>query len=54
MKLTKIIIEHWKIWMSVPVATNIFGYYDEGLGFYDWYLLSFCVAVLFDALSHFK
>lgn len=45
MKLTKIIIEHWKIWMTVPVATNIFGSYDEGLGFYDGYLLSFWYAL---------
>lgn len=46
MKLTKLIIEHWKIWMSVPVATNIFGSYDEGLSYYDgewmtfWYALN--------------
>ena len=46
MKLTKLIIEHWKIWMTVPVATNIFGSYDEGLTYYDgewmtfWYSLN--------------
>ena len=46
MKLTKLIIEHWKIWMTVPVATNIFGSYDEGLSYYDgewmtfWYSLN--------------
>lgn len=36
MKLTKRIFDYWKIWMSVPEETNIFGSYDEGLGFYDW------------------
>ena len=45
MKLTKIIIEHWKIWMTVPVETNIFGSYDEGLGFYDGYWTSFWYAL---------
>jgi len=47
MNFTKIIIEHWKIWMSVPVATNIFGSYDEGLQYYNgewmtfWYALNY-------------
>ena len=46
MNLTKIIIEHWKIWMGVPEETNAFGSYDEGLSYYDgewmtfWYSLN--------------
>lgn len=47
MKLTKIIIEHWKIWMTVPVETNIFGSYDEGLSYYDGEWMTF-----FYALNH--
>ena len=45
MNLTKMIFDYWKIWMSVPVATNIFGSYDEGLGFYDWYHMTFWYAL---------
>ena len=29
MKLTKMIFDYWKIWMSVPEETNVFGSYDE-------------------------
>jgi hypothetical protein len=47
MNLTKIIIEHWKIWMSVPVATNIFGSHNEGLSYYDGEWMTF-----FYALNH--
>jgi hypothetical protein len=31
MNLTKMIFDYWKIWMSVPVATNEWGSYDEGM-----------------------
>ena len=43
MKLTKLIFDYWKIWMRVPEETNVWGSYDEGLGFYDWYCMKFAV-----------
>jgi hypothetical protein len=48
MKLTKMIFDYWKIWMSVPEETNVFGSYDEGLGFYDWYCMTFWYALNHD------
>ena len=45
MKLTKLIFDYWKIWMRVPEETNVFGSYDEGLGFYDWYCMTFWYAL---------
>jgi hypothetical protein len=48
MNLTKMIFDYWKIWMSVPVATNEWGlsWDGEGLTYCDgnvatfWYLLN--------------
>ena len=48
MKLTKLIFDYWKIWMRVPEETNVFGSYDEGLGFYDWYCMTFWYALNHD------
>ena len=45
MKLTKLIFDYWKHWMRVPVETNVFGSYNEGLGFYDWYCMTFWYAL---------
>ena len=41
MKLTKMIFDYWKIWMRVPEETNVWGSYNEGLGFYDGYSATF-------------
>ena len=35
------IFDYWKIWMEVPVETNVWGSYNEGLGFYDGYCATF-------------
>ena len=51
MKLTKLIFDYWKIWMRVPEETNIFGSYDEGLGFYDWYCMTFWYALNYNFLQ---
>ena len=45
MKLTKLIFDYWKIWMRVPVETNVWASYYEGLGFYDWYCMTFWYAL---------
>lgn len=45
MKLTRIIFEYWKIWMKVPEETNVYGSSNEGLGFYDWYIMTFWYAL---------
>lgn len=45
MKLTKMIFDYWKIWMIVPEETNVWGSYNEGLGFYDGYNASFWYAL---------
>ena len=47
MKLTKLIFEHWKIWMRVPVETNVWSSYNEGLSYYDGEWMTF-----FYALNH--
>lgn len=54
MKLTRMIFEYWKIWMRVPIETNIQSLNDdkEGLGYHrayeqDWVIMSF-----FYALNH--
>jgi hypothetical protein len=47
MKLTKLIFDYWKIWMRVPVETNIFGSYNEGLSYCDGEWMTF-----FYALNH--
>lgn len=43
MKLTKLIIEHWKIWMTVPLATNewVNEVLDEGFTYADGFVVSF-------------
>jgi hypothetical protein len=50
MKLTKLIFDHWKIWMSVPVKTILWSHQadKEGLGFYDWYCMTFWYALNHD------
>ncbi len=48
MKLTLMILDYWRIWMKVPVATNLWSLAGdiEGLGWYDghhanfWYMLN--------------
>lgn len=43
MKLTKLIFEHWKIWMTVPVETNVWvnEVFDEGFTYADGFFVSF-------------
>ena len=43
MKLTKLIFEHWKIWMRVPVETNVWvnEVLDEGFTYTDGFFVSF-------------
>lgn len=43
MKLTKLIFDHWKIWMSVPEETNIWANdaLNEGIGYADGYIITF-------------
>ena len=54
MKITKIIFEYWKIWMTIPVDSNLrsLNVKKEGLGYHraydqDWGIMSF-----FYALNH--
>ena len=43
MELTKLIFDYWKVWMTVPVRINLWSLDAdrEGLGFYDWYIMTF-------------
>ena len=47
MKLTELIFEHWKIWMRVPVETNVWAQSGtsseckDGLMWYDGYWATF-------------
>jgi len=43
MKLTRMIFEYWKHWLRVPEKTVLWSLEadQEGLGFYDWYCMSF-------------
>ena len=44
MKLTKMIFDYWKIWMSVPEETNIWAHNadeGDGLTWYDGYWATF-------------
>lgn len=43
MKLTKLIFDYWKIWMTIPVETNIWAneVLDEGFTFADGYCVTF-------------
>jgi hypothetical protein len=42
MKLTRIIFDKWKIWMTIPKDTLEYALtYRESLGFYDWYIMDF-------------
>lgn len=43
MKLTKLIFDHWKMWMSVPEETNIWAneVLDEGIVYADGYIITF-------------
>lgn len=48
MKLTRMIFDCWKIWMRVPVETNLWSLKGdkEGLGFYDdYYCITFWYAL---------
>jgi hypothetical protein len=42
MKLTRIIFDKWKIWMTLPVKTILWSHQadKEGLGFYGFLVLS--------------
>jgi hypothetical protein len=50
MKLSRIIFDKWKIWMQVPVKTNLWSLEGdkESLGFYDWYCMNFWYALNHD------
>jgi hypothetical protein len=40
MKLTRIIFDKWKIWMTLPDRTLMWALKSkENLGFYDWYIM---------------
>lgn len=43
MKLTKMIFDYWKIWMTVPEDTNVWASVcnEEGLVYYDGYSATF-------------
>ena len=43
MKLTRMIFEYWKNWLRVPDKTVLWSLEadTEGLGFYDWYCMTF-------------
>lgn len=43
MKLTKLIIDYWTIWMRIPVETNIWAneVLDEGFCYADGYCVTF-------------
>lgn len=43
MKLTKLIIEHWKTWMTIPEETNIWAneIMDEGFTYADGCFVNF-------------
>ena len=42
MKLTRIIFDKWKIWMTLPDRTLMWALKSkENLGFYDWYIMDF-------------
>jgi len=47
MNITQLIFYHWKIWMTVPVETNLWSLKGdkEGLGFYDGELMTFWYAL---------
>ena len=43
MKLTRMIFDYWKIWMSIPEKDNIWAneVLDEGIGYCDGYFINF-------------
>ena len=43
MKLTKLIFDYWKVWMSIPEKDNIWAneVLDEGIGYCDGYFINF-------------
>jgi hypothetical protein len=43
MKLTRMIFDYWKTWMSVPLESNIWAneVLDEGITYFDGYCMSF-------------
>jgi hypothetical protein len=47
MNITRIIFDYWKIWMTVPVNTNLWCLEGspEGLMYYDWYCMNFWYAL---------
>lgn len=47
MKLTKLIFDYWKIWMTVPEETNVWchSWKWEGLTYYDGYWMTFWYAL---------
>lgn len=47
MKLTKIIFAYWTYWMKAPDETVKWALSGdrEGLGFYDWHLMTFWYAL---------
>ena len=50
MKLTRMIFDCWKNWLRVPEKTILWSLEGdkEGLGFYDWYCMTFWYALNHD------